>query len=578
MVGGCAKMGPPPGGPEDKKPPQVLRTDPEEGSINVSVDKEITFWFDERIERATLANAFTCSPPPPGEVRADWTGYKQVTLEFDPPLLDDRTYVITLGTELQDLRRNKGEESFHLAFATGNQLDQGLIKGKLFVPSGSDPVGWFVNAYYLGMGLAKSENPYPFDPADSLAPDPAYDLPDASTQAGKEGVWELRNLKSGWWRVFAFQDGDRDRLWTPKRESLAIPPSDVFVFAEKSTAPDSTGEEKKTRPSGYTSSPYLALTGYAPVRHPYPDKLYTRTRNIVQVRFSPKLTSLDSVTFTPERGLEISQIHFDPVDSTRIWLHMSEPIEDDSLFMKVQATFEDTIHIDTTLAMAIATVVEADTFAPMFATTRPSSDIRLRPGQKSIRFIFNEPMAPPPNQLVTLFTRNDTLSRSMLSDDLCSWDFRLPADSLLAPRFTVEFPGSTVTDVAGNALEDSLVSIRFNFIHADSLGIVSGSVDGAGFEDGSWQGDIHLTMRNVIESSQDTPFYRILEQAGDFKIEGVPAGMWRLSGWIDLDGDGKLSHGWTKPYQPADLFFESSDTVFVRARWESAENVLTFPK
>ncbi len=598
LLGGCAKQGPPPGGPEDNKPPLVVETIPVEGAIEAPVDQEITFVFDERVQRESLANAFTCSPPPPGEVRAKWDGYKKVSLIFDPPLLDDRTYVITLGTELTDLRRNKGEESIHLAFSTGDKLDQGLITGILYAPGGQEALGWYVNGYFLGAGDSLAVE------VDSLGaivegqPDPAYDLPDASTQAGKGGQWELRNLKDGWWRVFAFQDGDRDRLWTPKREPLAVPTRDVYVVGEiltgkqDTTARDTTLQDtvetvEVDEPDSsslsyeeveYKSSAYLVLYGHPPQITPQPDRIYVRTQKVVLVRFNPRLEALGPVTFTPENGPPIDWIDFDPVDSSRVWINLAEAAEVDSLRLNVKATFSDTIHIDTTFVASMESAAETDTISPRFSSQRPPEGTRLRPELNRIHLIFNEPMAAPPDKFATVYTQDDTLSAGMRMVNRSSYLFQPPTDVTLAPEFVVQFPGSLITDAAGNTMADSLVAVSYPYLPTDSLGTVSGWVEGEGFTNGELQGPVHVRLQSVQEESPDPPLDLVLNVAGEFTFKGVPAGQWRLAGWVDRNGDGVLSPGWPMPFQPAELYFQSTDTVFVRARWETGENVLTFPR
>ena len=53
----CASAGAPPGGPEDKAPPQILKISPESGQTNVH-PKEVEIRFDEVVsDRGSGANA-----------------------------------------------------------------------------------------------------------------------------------------------------------------------------------------------------------------------------------------------------------------------------------------------------------------------------------------------------------------------------------------------------------------------------------------------------------------------------------------------------------------------------------------
>ena len=48
LVAACASAGPPPGGPEDRLPPHLVRVTPDTNAVNVR-DKNASFYFDEQI-------------------------------------------------------------------------------------------------------------------------------------------------------------------------------------------------------------------------------------------------------------------------------------------------------------------------------------------------------------------------------------------------------------------------------------------------------------------------------------------------------------------------------------------------
>ncbi|OPX22114.1 MAG: hypothetical protein B1H02_06605, partial [Candidatus Latescibacteria bacterium 4484_107] len=126
----CAKRGFPPGGPEDKTPPEIVATQPAGGALNVALDEKIEISFSERMDPRSVEKATFVSPNPEGTLDFNWNG-KQVGIEFPSGLKADRTYVVTVGTGARDERRNRLKESYSFAFSTGGRLSSGEIRGRV---------------------------------------------------------------------------------------------------------------------------------------------------------------------------------------------------------------------------------------------------------------------------------------------------------------------------------------------------------------------------------------------------------------------------------------------------------------
>ena len=66
LASSCAQQGAPPGGPEDLRPPIVIRTVPDTFELLRTLDGSIRFEFDERISErpssGTFDNAVIISP------------------------------------------------------------------------------------------------------------------------------------------------------------------------------------------------------------------------------------------------------------------------------------------------------------------------------------------------------------------------------------------------------------------------------------------------------------------------------------------------------------------------------------
>ncbi|MCI0596772.1 MAG: Ig-like domain-containing protein, partial [candidate division Zixibacteria bacterium] len=117
----CAKFGAPPGGPEDKIPPEVLSVSPPSGSIQVDSGVFFEFTFSEKVQRASLAANVFISPPLADSFHDELKG-KIYRVSPNRYLKKEVTYVVTLGTGVRDLRGNTLSQAYSLSFSTGEKI------------------------------------------------------------------------------------------------------------------------------------------------------------------------------------------------------------------------------------------------------------------------------------------------------------------------------------------------------------------------------------------------------------------------------------------------------------------------
>ena len=134
LVGACASAGPPPGGPEDRTPPRLVRVSPDTNAVNFS-SKSAVFVFDETInDRGTdaqdVSNMFLVSPSD-GTPRI---GYHRTRIEVRPRhgFRPNTAYTITLLPGLSDLRSNTMKGGATVVFSTGPTIPTARITGIAF--------------------------------------------------------------------------------------------------------------------------------------------------------------------------------------------------------------------------------------------------------------------------------------------------------------------------------------------------------------------------------------------------------------------------------------------------------------
>ncbi|MBS1261215.1 MAG: hypothetical protein MAG453_00536 [Calditrichaeota bacterium] len=559
VAAGCAQVGAPGGGPEDKIPPEVVDTVPAPGTTNADTAATITVRFSEDINRGTLKSAFGLSPPPPGKVRANWHG-DEVEIRFVTPLKPELTYVLTIGTQLSDTRGNKLQESFVLPFSTGDELDRGEVKGSLITED--SPIGWEIAGYHLGEDAGGA----------GADPDPSVQPPEATTQTGADGSWRLSNLRAGWWRVFAFKDEDGDRLWTPWLEQIAVPAYNVQAFADTSV-----------------SSRALLLKPADPLVLPSPRRVQARLATRFSIRFDRAPVELDAdyeltdlpddtgqypdewVTFADDFTIPVYSKGYRPGDSTTVLAGAETRLKSDAIGLRVRGSFGTPDTLDTVLVVDLTAAALRDTFPPALVEMRPPERSNLHRGRNRVQFIFSKPVrAPAKNTLRMYPTRKDTLYPEVTQPIANSYSVDVPLDTP-GGAVTFELLGRKgVRDLAGNALPDSSLVRRYGWLGADSLGSVSGSVRAT-----HERAPVHLAFHSV----QDVhlPLRLSLPGSAEFRLDNVPAGRWSIHGWQDVSRTGGWSRGLPVPFAASDPVVVVRDTIEVRARWESGGVEVIFP-
>lgn len=208
----CANQQPPSGGEDDKSPPKIIKISPANNTVKFT-GNSIKFFFDEYVNRRSFEEAFKISPLPKGRPEFDW-GSKDVEVIFPEGFEKNKTYSIVITKDFKDVNgSNPLSAPVNFAFSTGDKIDKGSISGKIFANS-LDRI--LVAAYIIN---SQNEN---FVKPDTLKPDYV-------TQPDEKGNYILSNLPQAKYRLYAFNDDDRNSLYNKDVEKIAVLPDDVVV-------------------------------------------------------------------------------------------------------------------------------------------------------------------------------------------------------------------------------------------------------------------------------------------------------------------------------------------------------------
>lgn len=232
----CATPTTPTGGPPDKQGPKIVSTTPETGTTNFR-GRSIELVFSEFVDRASLEQAITVEPDLDIDYELDW-GRKSVEIEFEEKLPDLTTLIVSIGSELKDVRGNKLASPLKVAVSTGPEIDEGKIYGRiLMAETGEGRESSRVLLYRTPVDFTKKAN--------------------YSAETDTSGTFQFEYLRQGRYKAFWVNDLNRNKIWDKERES-AQPFYKEFIELEKAES-DTLGKIFVTNPD--TTRPALQGIG-----------------------------------------------------------------------------------------------------------------------------------------------------------------------------------------------------------------------------------------------------------------------------------------------------------------------------
>lgn len=538
LIQSCATRGAPGGGPLDRTPPYVVYSEPTRDSLGVdrSIDA-ITLGFSERMIEGSLQNNIYISPPM--EFEMDWSDGRILRLNLPDTLKENQTYVVSVGSQAQDMRRNNMEQSYQFAFSTGDSIDRGQINGRVFDLQSGQIAHIFAYA-------ARE---------DSLT-DPTVEKPDYVSQTGAKGLYSLNYLKPNRYRVFAVTDQNFNQKLDGAYEKVGLPYADAKL---------DSGRLKVNQLNFHLTSLDTTAPELISVRSITDRELKVRLSEALplQTGLLKRFTIQDSVT---GENIPLFALSGDPesestirfftatMDSGARYRLKTEYLEDPS-GNKNDAVkpiyFKGSDNRDTTR-------FELSEFTP------PDSSLRERP-ETAIKIVFSRPVRW--QTVKKQFTLSDNSEHAVMGH----WDIkdgfyaRFVPEKRLTPdsAFRAKIDLNGIADVWGNEARDTVRSHYFKIISNRELGELSGRLSA----NAPINKPIQLDIFNA--SRKDVRFQHRMETDGEFYVKYLPEGRYLVDIYVDTNEDSVFSDGQLIPFEFAEPYFRMPDTVEVRQRWET---------
>ncbi len=230
----CAKRGSPSGGPKDITPPKLLRTEPENFSINFKAQK-IRLYFDELIKLQDVQNQLVVSPPfkNPAVITPQGTPSKYIELTIKDTLRENTTYTINFGQSIVDNNEGNPNRFLTYVFSTGDYIDSLSVSGAVkdaYNRKAEEFISvmlYEMDSTYTDSTIYKSPPLYISNTGDSLP------------------LFELKNLKAGKYALIALKDVNKNNMFDQKQDkigyvqdTITLPTDSTYVLSLFKEVPD----------------------------------------------------------------------------------------------------------------------------------------------------------------------------------------------------------------------------------------------------------------------------------------------------------------------------------------------------
>ena len=209
----CANRGYPEGGKKDSTAPVVIAESPVSYSTNFD-KKKVEIYFDEFVQLKEINEKFIFSPPLEKNPKVSLRG-RYIQVRFDDSLRKNATYTMDFADAIVDNNEGNPLGFYRYVFSTGDVIDTLELGGQVLNAESYEPMMNVMVLFY--------ENQ-----ADSM---PLLELPNYMARTDSSGMFRVTNIKSANYRIFAVEDKNKDKKYTPEVEMFAYLDSTIFPIA-----------------------------------------------------------------------------------------------------------------------------------------------------------------------------------------------------------------------------------------------------------------------------------------------------------------------------------------------------------
>ena len=549
LVSGCASKGPVTGGPVDDIPPRIIETYPETLSLNVSRNVKVMLIFNENMNRGSVGTSIFISPTPKEEPQFVWQGFKKLEIRFKDELEEEKTYVVSIGSNAMDAHKVSLDETYTLAFSTWNKIDNGSISGKIY---GKYEIEKTLIFAYLMKQTA------------DITPDSLK--PDYITQLSSEGKFRFNFLSNGKYRLFAIEDNNQNREFNSVNDRIAISPLPDIIISEKDT------------------SSFISFYKFAGVDTLKPRVLTIFPLDNFQLRFralEPLVfpTSTDSIWIsdsTHKDKFYPTSVYPDVKNKDIVLLHFAEqnPEMDFELYLGAFKDSSGNSMDSSSVLKSFNFSATIDSIPPKLLGVDKGFNSKFIYLHDRIKINFSEAVSEESkDSSLTIFNAdNENVQYELNSVYPNVWEVYTEKGWASNESYSLHINLEEIKDLSENPAADSVWTMKFRTVNTDTFGIISGIIITEP------EFDIPLYISATKVKGRGRQISTKVSADGIFRLEDLLPGKYFLNIFADSDQNGVYSLGSLSPYLNSEMYFQSPDTVSVRSRWESSGHTIDFRK
>ena len=300
----CANQRTPTGGPKDTIPP-ILTSSIPKNETTLFNNNWIELSFNDNINTATLKKNLVISPLTKLKYTVK-TKKNKVRLTFENRLLDSTTYTFNFLNGVTDLTEKNPVVNLSLAVSTGPYIDSLFLTGLIHELYTQEPVSGVL------VGL------YPYsDSLNLVSHKPLY-----FNTTNDSGIYIIKNIKYGNYKLFAFNDENKNFNFDPGTEAYGLKSSFIHLF-ESIDSTNLVINQIDSRPLELISS--RSFGRYYNVRYTKPITSYSIT-NLTSYKYT-LLHQLNEDFTTIRIYPPLDSLYNPDLDSNKIIINVQDTIK-----------------------------------------------------------------------------------------------------------------------------------------------------------------------------------------------------------------------------------------------------------
>jgi uncharacterized protein (DUF2141 family) len=556
IIAGCAKISAPSGGPKDRVPPIVVKTDPGNGAKNFKGD-EVSVTFNEYVVLEKINEKFMVSPPMNKKPKIFIRG-KSVHVQYEEALRDSTTYTFYFLDAIRDLNEGNALANYQFVFSTGPIIDSLSVTGNVCNALSLDvPAETLVLLYSRLFDSAVVKR-----------------LPDYISRVDKNGYFRIDNVRAGKYRLYALKDADNSKNFNLPDEPIAFLKDTIEVSAQNAYIPVVKDTVKIKSRSAKTADTTILKGKYRLILFKPPKTAHYLTSSNRSRAYKLTYTlSLppDSAGFgfsIPGKSSDSYYIERSRNnDSIQVWITDSSLYIVPQIKTLVRYPFTDSTGqvIQKQDSITMRFLVPKETRAkpkkqPLSITSNLFTG-SLRPGQK-ISFNSQTPLGPPDTSKIRLYegsgTTREKIPFTFIADTLNSCRMFMTARITQGKNYLFTADARAFRNIYGDASDSSGYKITMK--NNDAYGKLTLYIK-------------NYVGKRIIQllSKEEKPLRETkMEKDGKIEFPLLDVGEYRLRVIYDLNGDGKWTTGnFIKGIQPEPVSYFPKEIHIKENRYET---------